>query len=598
MLEALHHRGPDAEGVFTEQRGRACLGMRRLAIIDLDSGQQPVYSEDRTVACVFNGEIYNFRELREELARKGHALKSVGDSEVIAHLYEEHGPQCLERLRGMFAIAIWDARRGALLLGRDRLGKKPIYYGVADGCLSFASEINALYRIRGLRGDVDPAALDLYLTYGYVPAPFSIFTGIRKLPPAHFLQLDGRAMRVEPYWRLPDHGPLQASTFEIERELVKRLGEAVDMRLVSDVPLGCFLSGGVDSSTIVALTSRSRRGVKTFSIGFNEEKFNELTYARQVAEQFRTDHHEFMVEPHLVEALPEMARHFGEPFADSSALPTWYLSALTAKHVTVALNGDGGDELFGGYPWYRTAERLQRLARRIPRPLAWAASLVLYGRDPRIARARRLVDRLLAPPAARFRSLRTSAIAGARLRLYSPAFRAAAADVAQRYLETVYNAVDADEVARMLCTDLLSYLPEDLMVKVDRMTMAHSIESRSPFLDHEFVEFAVRIPAALKWDADGGKAILRRAMRSAFPPRFLERPKQGFSIPVSAWLRDELRPIVARKVCGAALLDHGWLEPTAVRAMCEQHWSGQRDWGTELWTLLMLAEFVDMAGVA
>jgi asparagine synthase (glutamine-hydrolysing) len=598
LLKALRHRGPDDEGLFADGARRVCLGMRRLAIIDLHSGQQPVHNEDGRVACVFNGEIYNFASLRAELVRRGHVFKSVGDSEVIVHLYEEEGAACLSRLRGMFAVAIWDGRRGTLLLARDRLGKKPLYYGVGDGCLYFASEIGALYSVPNLRGAVEPAALDLYLTYGYVPAPFSIFTGIRKLPAAHALWVEDGLVRVEPYWRLDDHRPLDASADEIGRELLDRLAHAVDLRLVSDVPLGCFLSGGIDSSSIVALMSRRRAGVKTFSIGFPETQFNELPYARQVANLYHTDHHEFVVEPHLTEALPDLARHFGEPFADSSALPTWYLSALTAKHVTVALNGDGGDELFGGYPWYGTAQRLARLARQVPRPVAWAASRALRGGGARTARARRLVGRLLASPAQRFRSLRTSRVPNVRARLYSARLRDACDDAADRYLEDVYNAIDADDVARMLSTDLLSYVPEDLMTKVDRMTMAHSIEARSPFLDHELVEFAVRIPAALKWDEHGGKAILRHVMGSAFPPGFLERPKRGFSIPVDAWLRgEELRGAIARKVCGPALLDHGWFDPGAVRALCEEHWLGRRDWGAELWALLMLAEFSDVASV-
>jgi asparagine synthase (glutamine-hydrolysing) len=598
LLKALRHRGPDDEGLFADSTRRVCLGMRRLSIIDLRSGQQPVYNEDGRVACVFNGEIYNFGSLRAELVRRGHVFKSVGDSEVIVHLYEEEGAACLSRLRGMFALAIWDGRRETLLLARDRLGKKPLYYGVAHGRLSFASEIGALYRVPDLRGAVDPAALDLYLTYGYVPAPFSIFTGIRKLPAAHALRVEGGVVRAEPYWRLDDHRPLDGPPDEIGRALLDRLTEAVDLRLISDVPLGCFLSGGVDSSSVVALMSRRRRGVKTFSIGFKETEFNELSYAREVATLYHTDHHEFIVEPHLTEALPDLARHFGEPFADSSALPTWYLSALTAKHVTVALNGDGGDELFGGYPWYRTAQRLARLARRVPRPVAWAASRALRGDGARTARARRLAGRLLASPAERFRSLRTSSVPAVRARLYSPRLRHACDDAANRYLEDVYNAIDADDVARMLSTDLLSYVPEDLMTKVDRMTMAHSIESRSPFLDHELVEFAVRIPATLKWDEHGGKAILRRVMGPAFPPGFLERPKRGFSIPVDAWLRGELRGPISRKICGPALLDHGWFDPGAVRAMCEEHWTGRHDWGAELWALMMLAEFSDVAGVA
>ncbi|PYM80410.1 MAG: asparagine synthase (glutamine-hydrolyzing), partial [Candidatus Rokuibacteriota bacterium] len=364
MTRALAHRGPDGDGEYVSPGGVAGLGHRRLSIIDLVTGGQPIYNEDRSVAVVLNGEIYNFETLRARLERAGHRFATRSDTEAIAHLYEEDGLDCVRHLRGMFAFILWDERRGRLLAARDRVGKKPLYYAEHGGRLSLASEITALYRLRDLPRTLDPEAIDLYLTHSYIPSPLTILAGVRKLPPAHTLIVEGGAVRLERYWTPPTATVATTETEAAER-LTRALEEAVRLRLIADVPLGCFLSGGVDSSIVVALMSRlSDKPVRTFSIGFDREPYSELPYARRVAELFKTEHEEFVVKPDAAGVLPDLAEHFGEPFGDSSALPVWYLSQLARSRVTVALNGDGGDELFAGYPWYATAARLAGIARR------------------------------------------------------------------------------------------------------------------------------------------------------------------------------------------------------------------------------------------
>jgi asparagine synthase (glutamine-hydrolysing) len=586
MVDALFHRGPDGAGVFVDPEHRVTMGMRRLAIIDLVSGDQPVFNEDRTVACVFNGEIYNFAELRGELVQRGHQFRTNSDTEVIVHLYEEQGVDCLRRLRGMFAIALWDRPRQRLLLARDRLGKKPLYYAEAGGRLGFASEIHALYDLPGLQKSVDPTALDLYLTYSYIPAPHSIFQSIRKLPPAHALVVEGGRARIHQYWTLPAPAPVDASPAELASRVRAKLEEAVGLRLISDVPLGCFLSGGVDSSSVVALMSRvSTKRVTTFSVGFTCDRLNELPWAREVARRYDTEHHEYVVKAEVAEVLPSIARHFGEPFGDASAVPTWYVSKLARQHVTVALNGDGGDELFGGYEWYRAGLTLDRLA-------AWwpghgLARLVPPGRFGRTAR------RLEMRGSERFTNLRRFLDRPFKQRLYSPALLQAAGLAAERFLTDRYEAAPGDTLSRMQHTDVLTYLPEDLLVKVDRMTMAHSLEGRSPLLDHELLEAAAAVPARLKISRGMTKIILREAVRDLFPDGFLDRPKMGFTPPTAGWLRRDLREDCDRLI-GGTLAESGWFQPAALREMLGQHMSKQHDWSTQLWNLLMLGQWAEL----
>ncbi len=591
MLRSIVHRGPDGEGLFVDPRRRVALGSRRLAIIDLVTGDQPIFNEDRSVACVFNGEIYNFQDLRDELERKGHVFRSMSDTEAIVHLYEEEGLDCLRRLRGMFAFAVWDERAQRLCLARDRLGKKPLYYTEIGGVLSFASEITALYDLPGLAKQVDPVALDLYLTHSYVPAPHSIFMAIKKLPPGHFLTVQHGTVAVNQYWKLDTTAASGASRHDLVKAVRSKVEESVQLRMISDVPLGCFLSGGTDSSSVVALMSRvSDKPVKTFSIGFTSDRFNELEYARAVATLYRTEHHEYMVEPDAVAVLPEIARHFGEPFGDPSALPTWYVSQLTRQHVTVALNGDGGDEIFGGYPWYQTGLLLAKLHRAVP---AWTGSILAKGRclSPRIARLGR---RLQMSPAERFASLRRALDPDIKRKLYSPALLGASGSAADAYLVDQYEAAAGDDLARMLYTDTVTYLPEDLLVKVDRMTMAHSLEGRSPLLDHELVEFCAGIPSALKIGRRGTKILLREAMADLFPRGFLDRPKMGFSVPVAEWARGQLRDRCYRTICGEVLMDRHWFDERAVRSMLDQHVAGKEDWSVHIWNMLMLGEWAQI----
>src|SRR5262245_5411841 len=392
IMREMVHRGPDDEGFFEDPRRRVALGMRRLSIIDLHGGHQPIFNEDGSVVCVFNGEIYNFRILRSELERRGHRFRTATDTEVLVHLYEDDGVAALRHLRGMFAFALWDARRECLFLARDRVGKKPLYYTIIQNRLVFASELTALHALPSLDQEVDPVALDLYLTHCYVPAPHSIYKSVRKLPAAHYILVRNGQLELGSYWRPSISPPLRLPREQIIRELSTRTAEAVRLRMISDVPLGCFLSGGTDSSAVVALMAEaSSEPVKTFSIGFSHEKFSELQYARVVADRYKTDHHEFTCKPGPAAVFPETTRHFGEPFGDSSALPTWYVSQLARRYVTVVLNGDGGDEIFAGYPWYRSAMLLDRLAHVVPCRLAAA----LAGRrGPRSGRLPRLGARL------------------------------------------------------------------------------------------------------------------------------------------------------------------------------------------------------------
>jgi asparagine synthase (glutamine-hydrolysing) len=587
MTSALVHRGPDDEGFFLDAQRRVALGMRRLAVIDLHTGHQPISNEDGSVVCILNGEIYNFKTLRDGLERRGHQFRSASDTEVLVHLYEDEGAHLVDHLRGMFAFAIWDARKGILLLARDRLGKKPLYYATVHDRLVFASELSALSKLNTLPRDVDLDALDLYLTHSYIPSPYSIYRGVRKLPPAHYMVIRNGKIDIRQYWQLQTSPAWREPAEELTAQLQAKLADAVRVRLVSDVPLGCFLSGGTDSSSVVALMSEaSSSQVKTFSIGFSDESFNELAYARIVANRYRTDHHESIVQPDALAVLPDIVRHFGEPFGDSSAVPTWYVSQMARRHVTVALNGDGGDELFSGYPWYRTASALDALAGWLPRPLGTALAglpLVPSGR------AQRLLSRLRMSPAARYASLRVFQTPALRHRLYTPELASRCGSVAMQYLIDAYEQADGEPLARMQYTDILTYLPEDLLVKVDRMSMAHSLEARSPLLDHELLEFSVRIPSSMKVSWRRGKLILCDAMRHHFPPGFLERPKMGFSIPVAQWLRNDLRGECYKRICGGALGQTGWFNQDALRALVDEHVSGERDWSAQVWNLLVLS---------
>ncbi|TMI73988.1 MAG: asparagine synthase (glutamine-hydrolyzing) [Bacillati bacterium ANGP1] len=597
MTRALAHRGPDGEGEYLAPAGRAALGHRRLSIIDLVSGGQPIFNEDRSIAVVLNGEIYNFASLRAALEKAGHRFTTRSDTEVIVHLYEDRGVDCVRELRGMFAFLLWDDRQGRLLAARDPIGKKPLYYVEQGGLLSFASEITALFQLPDLPWRLDPAAIDLYLSHSYIPSPATILDAVRKLPAAHLLVVERGAVTLSRYWSPPQETVALAA--DAEQRLVHALEEAVRLRLVADVPVGCFLSGGVDSSVVVALMSRlSSKPVCTFSIGFDREEYTELPHARRVAELFNTDHHEFVVKPDAAGVLPDLVASFGEPFGDASALPVWYVAQLARRHVTVALNGDGGDELFAGYPWYATGARLAAAAQWIP-PLAQA----VLRRDPARRwvhalprRAAKGLDLASRDDAARFAALRRTLEEPVRAGLYTSQFAARVDGAALAYLEQTYRQVGArDLLQAMTLTDMTTYLPEDLLVKVDRATMAHALEARSPFLDTDVVELALTLPARLKRDGNGTKRIVKKLFGPLFPPGFLERPKMGFSLPVDEWLRGELRGRLEARLLTGALVDAGIVQPTMIRRLVSEHDAG-RSRGSVLWTLLMLAEWFERFG--
>lgn len=594
ITDALRHRGPDDQGTFRDEAGRVALGHRRLSIIDLSSGHQPVFNEDGRVAVVFNGEIYNFLELRAELEKKGHRFTTRSDTEVIVHLYEEEGPDCVRRLRGMFAIAIWDGRHGRLFLSRDRVGKKPVYYAVVNDTLYFASEIQALYGVPGISKELDYEALDLYLTYSYIPSPHSIYKGIRKLPPAHSLILDGSGLTVTRYWS-PEYGRKTTLDYgQARQELVRILTDAVRLRLISEVPLGAFLSGGVDSASIVALMSRlSDAPVKTFSIGFPDKEYNELEYARTVARMYHSEHHEFMVEPDRLDVLGDIVRHYGEPYGDSSAVPTWHLSRLTRQQVTVALNGDGGDELFGGYYVYRAAHQLTLASRFISPPLARQLQR-LNGVFPK--RVGGMLASLGQIEARRFQALRSYMSDKDRDTLYHPDFLGKLNGDAAHYLTGLYDESLPSDYDRAFGADFVSYLPEDLLVKVDRASMAHGLECRSPFLDQELVDFAAGLPAEWKMGAGRSKRILKDAVTDWFPEGFVERPKMGFTVPVGKWFRGELKPYIRSALVHGALSRVPLLQMGPLERLLDEHFGGVRDHETRIWNLLMLSLWFEEYG--
>jgi asparagine synthase (glutamine-hydrolysing) len=606
MVEVLAHRGPDGEGTYTaglrvepgqEAMPGVALGHRRLAIIDLAGGHQPMANEDQSVWIVFNGEIYNFRELRGRLEGRGHRFQTRSDTETLVHLYEEEGIDFLTHLNGMFALAIWDARRRQLVLARDRLGEKPLVYRQEPGRLLFASELKSLLEVPGVPRQLDPQAVDAYLTYQYVPHPQSIFRGMAKLPPAHVaVYRDGR-LDVRPYWQ-PDfqteeHRPAE----EDARELRELLTSSVEMRLESDVPLGAFLSGGVDSTIVVGLMQKlSRQPVRTFSIGFPVPEYDETRYAGMAARQFGTLHQEFRVEPDAIAVLPKLVWHYDEPMADSSAVPTWYLSQVTREHVTVALTGDGGDELFAGYPRYWAVwlgswfDRLPRWARRILAGQYWQRLPASPRQKSFRRRFRRFTEMLGKPPLRRY--LEWIAIFGESRRagLYSPEFLAGLPDADPlEFLEArAALCSDRDPVTSASLIDLTTYLPCDLMTKVDIASMAHGLECRPPFLDHRVVELAARMPLARKFRGGRGKRILLETFADLLPPAIRSRSKMGFGVPLDHWFRGPLAGFAREILLDKQTLDRGLFRHEAVAALIEDHVAGRFDHAYRLWALLVL----------
>lgn len=594
MTGALVHRGPDDEGIAT--LGEATLGARRLAIIDLSGGHQPMANEDGDVIAVQNGEIYNFLELRGELKARGHRFSTRNDTEILPHAYEEWGLAFVRRLRGMFALAVWDSHHRRLVLARDRFGKKPLFYARAGDSVLFGSEIQALLAHPAVTREIDLSAINDYLASGYIPPPRTAFAQIRKLPPGHTLVLDRGRAEVEAYWRLAFAPKLDLSLDDAASELRHRIEEAVRIRLMSDVPIGAFLSGGLDSSTVVALMARHTPGrVKTFSIGFKDQAYDERGYARVVSETFDTDHHELVVDANDVSVLPMLVRHLGEPFADSSIVPTYQLARITREAVTVALNGDGGDELFAGYDRYKAAVIAELLLRAVPVPArravaAAAHALPLALALPRpVARARRFLVALGLDAEDRY--ARWSGYFTGQLweQVAGEAIRREERNERPATLAKAAALCGAQHPAELyMAGDILSALPGDLLVKMDIATMANSLEARSPLLDHELAEFVARVPAEYKLSLRTSKVLLRRAMRGILPDQILNRGKMGFTAPVASWLRGPLRDAFGELVVQGRAAEHGLINSRAAQRLHRDHLAGRADHTPLLWNLVML----------
>lgn len=595
MCNAIRHRGPDEDGFYVN--GPVGLAMRRLSIIDLKGGQQPIHNQDRTAWIVFNGEIYNYLELREKLEKLGHTFYTNSDTEAIIHAYDQYGADCPKHLRGMFAFAIWDERTQELFLARDRVGKKPLLYAQVNGQLVFGSEFSALLLHPEISRDVDTKALHHYLSFMCVPAPLTAYQSIRKLEPAHTLRWRKGEIRIERYWEPDFSHKLDISEEEAGERTLEILRDAVRVRLMSEVPLGAFLSGGIDSSAVVALMSEaSSEPIKTFSIGFEEQDFSELHHARRIAEHVGADHHEFIVRPDAMEVLPLLVEHYGEPYADSSAIPTYYVARETRKHVTVALNGDGGDESFAGYERY-VAMRLAETYHRVPALLRNSTVVPMIGLLPtseikrsRVRDAQRFLQAASLPKVERYLRWVSVFDGNAKQSLYSDSFQheTQSMDTANMLSPWFARANGAGIVDAALLTDIMTYLPNDLLVKVDIATMAVSLEARSPFLDHHVIEFAASLPEKFKVRGLTTKYLLKRVLRNILPAENLERRKMGFGVPIGHWFRGEMQPFLRQTILSEKALGRGMFKAETVKQLVEQHTRGERDYAHQLWTLLML----------
>jgi len=595
MNEAIHHRGPDEDGFyFSEGVG---LAMRRLSIIDLKTGQQPIPNQDRTAWIVFNGEIYNYQELRQRLEDLGHEFHTGSDTEAIVHAYDQYGTECPKYLRGMFAFAIWDERTKSLFLARDRVGKKPLLYAEVNGNLVFGSEFTALLANPDVSRDVNLEAIHHYLSFICVPAPLTAYQEIKKLEPGHSLLWRNGEVRIERYWQLDFSRKTNLNEADAGERVVELLREAVRVRLMSEVPLGAFLSGGIDSSAVVALMAQeSSEQIKTFSIGFDEKDFSELHHARRVAEHVGADHHEFVVRPDAMEILPTLVEHYGEPFADSSAIPSYYVSRETRRYVTVALNGDGGDECFAGYQRYAAMNIAQKYA-NLPAALRERVIAPVIGvlpgfeaRQNPLRKAKRFVASASRPPVERYLRWISAFDEDAKQNLYSDDFRNQTASFrTARFLEPWFaKANGAGIVDASLLTDTMTYLPNDLLVKMDIASMAVSLEARSPFLDHHLMEFAASLPEKMKLRGLTTKYLLKRVLKELVPEENLTRTKMGFGVPIGYWFRGPMQPFLRETLFSAKALSRGLFNADNVRQIVEQHVKGQKDYSNRLWSLLML----------
>ncbi|NIA13160.1 MAG: asparagine synthase (glutamine-hydrolyzing) [Nitrospiraceae bacterium] len=592
MTAALKHRGPDDSGTW--DGGHVALGMRRLSIQDLPGGHQPMSNEDGTIVVVFNGEIYNFQELRASLEARGHTFRTRSDTEVIVHAYEEYGDDAVERFNGMWAFALYDRNRDRLLLSRDRLGIKPLFYREHGGTLVFASELDALLQSGLVRGPLNPAAVDAYFSFLYVPAPDTILADVHKLCPGEKLVFERGQATTQRYWRVEyaiDQAWTLADAADAYRELIE---DAVRLRRISDVPLGAFLSGGMDSSTVVGMLSRqSGTPIKTFTIGFDDAHADELRFARIAAGHFGTDHTEAVLTPDMVDLLPMIVSHFGEPFADSSAVPTWLVSHVARRDVTVALSGDGGDELFAGYTWAHR-DRQVGTYRAVPAPLRHLVdlALALAPGSPGMAKLKRFSEDSFRAPRDSFRRRETCFGEDMRAVLYRPALaQAIAASAVDRFEEHAAAGPGAHD-DWMLHQDTSMYLPDDILTKVDRMSMANGLETRVPLLDHRLVEFAATVPFAFKLRGGVSKRLAKHAVRDLLPPELLAQRKRGFAIPIHRWFREDLRDHFQDLVFAADARSPALLDSVRIRALFDAHTAGREHYGHHLWAITIFEHWL------
>ena len=608
MTDAIAHRGPDDSQTWTSTDHRDAygntvgvgLGFRRLSIIDLAGARQPMSNEDGSVRMVFNGEIYNYQTLRRRLEGRGHRFATQGDGESILHSYEDDGTDCFTHLNGMFAVAIWDANRNRLVLARDRIGQKPLYYAVAKNRIVFGSELKCLAKVPGVCTEVDPAAIDEFLTYQYIPHPSTIWKGVRKLAPGHFAVFENGKVTVQKYWNFDPSVETPISSIDAREKLQELLTDSVKLRMQSDVPLGSFLSGGIDSSLITAIAQKqSADPVRTFSIGFPIAEFDETTYAAQVAEHLGTQHQRFEVSPSGVEIIDKLTWHYDEPFGDSSAVPTWYLSELTHKEVTVALSGDGGDELFAGYDRYRAlwlSNRLQKLfpIHRIP-GIGLVQQLPDSNKRRSITRrAKRFLEAIGQPTARRYMNWLQIFPEAMRASLYTDDFmQQLPGDDPFEFLESVWSrSAGRDVVTRASTSDILSYLPCDLCTKVDIASMAHGLEVRQPLLDHRLVEFAASLPVELKFRGRRGKLLLQDTFSNLIPNNIFTRKKMGFGMPIGAWFRGELKSMVHDTLLADDAKISPFMRRESIAQLVRSHEQSEQNHGYRLWNLLILEKWL------
>ena len=596
MNKCIVHRGPDEDGFYVNES--VALAMRRLSIIDLSSGQQPIFNEDRTKAIVYNGEIYNFQELRENLEKQGDKFYTKSDTEVIVHLYDRYGVDCVSYLRGMFAFAIWDERDKSLFIARDRVGKKPLLFShQPNGDLIFASEFTAMLSHPDISREVDFEAIDSYLSYLCVPAPQTAYKQIRKLEPAHWLRWKDGKIETQRYW-LPNFSKkIKISTEEAIEETTRIVREATKLRMISEVPLGAFLSGGVDSSTVVALMAQeSSTPVKTFSIGFEDRGYNELQYARRVAEHVGAEYNELIVKPDAIEVLPILIEHYGEPYADSSAIPTYYVAKETRKKVTVALNGDGGDESFAGYERYvamQLAETYSKIPSAVRKPfIEFPINSLPYNRldRTRVRDARRFLQAASLSKTERYFGWMSTFKREVKKDIYTKEFSALVAQQnPSKFLDEWFAKANGSGIldATML-TDIMTYLPNDLLVKVDIASMAVSLEARSPFLDHKVIEFAASLPEKVKMPNFQAKSLLKKVASRLVPKEVIYRRKKGFRVPISNWFRGEMKNLIREVLLSEKFLNRKIIKPEMVKKYVDEHTNAREDHTSQIWTLLML----------